>query len=259
MDDLAALARFQQQFLNRLYFEQPIDAVQLRDGLQGGDGERGLRAYKGSLYGILNKALAEIYPVCRQFVGADFFDALAGQYIRCHPSRVDRLDDYGESLAAFIGEFPPARSVPQLAALAELEWAWQRAFHAANANTFDFEGFAQATALGKANGKTLRFSCRAGLSLLQADFPVDRLWQFHQPDWPEDETVDLAEGPVKLVVYRPDRQVYIERLNDDRWQLLQLVMAGATLPQICDRLGEQAALLLPLALQCGWLEGFQQG
>lgn len=254
MDELAELARFQQQFLNRLYFGQPIEAVQLRDGLQGGDGERGLQAYQGSLYGILNKALAEIYPVCRQFVGVAFFDALAVQYIRRHPSRVDRLDDYGASLAAFVADFPPARAVPQLPALAQLEWAWHQAFHALDGNTFDFEGFAAATS----NEQTIRFRCRAGLSLLQADFPVDRLWQFHQPDWPQDETVDLAEGPVKLAVFRPDRQVHIERLSEAQWQLMQWVMAGATLQQICDRLAGQAAVLLPLALQCGWIGGFEQ-
>ena len=220
--ELEQLAQFQQQFMDRLYFQQPLTAVTVNDAAGGTDAECCLDTYRGSLYGGLNKALAEIYPVCRQFVGDEFFTAMADRYISRYPSTVERLDDYGEQFAAFLTCFEPVHTLPQLPMLAQLEWAWHRAFHAADAALFDFDGFAEVSQQGGA----VQFQLASELTLLLADYPVDLLWQWHQPDGP-DEMPRLDPMVLPLVVFRPGALVHIERLKNEEWQFLQQLQRTA--------------------------------
>ena len=250
---LAELAQFQQQFMDRLYFQQPIDIYQVNAGAQGADAEQCLNAYRCSLYGTLNKALAEIFPVCHQFVGETFFVAMADRYIAEYPSTVERLDDYGESFPDFLGRFEPVRALPQLPVLAELEWAWHRAFHAAEMPSFDFEAFALAC---ERDRDSIRFELAPQLSLLAADFPVDQLWQWHQPGFRDKAAPDLDAGPVHLAVLRPGSQVQIERLEPVQWRLLRQLSDDRSLNGLCEVMGEELTPLLPLAIQRGWICGF---
>ncbi len=254
-DDTAALqqlAQFQQQFLDRLYFQQPLTALTVNRAACGADAEQCLETYRGSLYGGLNQALAEIYPVCRQFVGETFFSAMADRYISRYPSTVERLDDYGQSFAEFLACFEPVHTLPQLPTLARLEWGWHRAFHAAQPAPFDFDRFADAC---QHNSGGIQFQLAPELTLLLAEYPVDLFWQWHQPDGPA-EMPDLTTMELPLLIFRPGVQVYIERLDKIAWQFLQQLQRDRSLNGLCEVLGDQVTPLLPQAIERGWISGF---
>ncbi len=246
------LADFQRQFLRAIYHDEPLQCSEIRDNALGRSAERCLAAYGDSVHATLCKALAEIYPVARQFVGARFFDALAMRYVRLYPSRMTRLDDYGEQFSAFCAGFEPVQQVPQLPVLLQLEWAWHRAFHSAEAAPFDYSGFARAA---EQQSESLNFILSDQLCLIHAPLRVDQLWLCHQPGWPQEQRPEL-EGEIQLVIHRPRREVFIEALNSREFAMLQHLQADPGLESLCDWLGEAVAVLLPRAIEHGWICGF---
>lgn len=247
------LAEFQRQFLRAVYDGKPISAAQLQANALGRSAEHCLMAYSDSVQATLCKALAEIYPVARQFVGERFFDALAMRYVQQHPSEVTRLDDYGETFSDFCAGFEPVQQVPHLPALLALEWAWHRAFHSADSQAFDFAAFAVAA---EQQAGRLRFVLSDQLSLVAAGFRVDQLWLCHQPQWPDGQLPDL-EAPVQLVIHRPGREVFIEPVDAEEFSMLEHLLADPGLEGLCDLLGENVAVLLPRAIEHGWICGFE--
>lgn len=245
-DDKQNLAAFQRQFLQRLYHQQNRDAeLSARDRL-------GVETYRGSLYGGLNRALQAIYPVCAEYVGERFFSAMADRYIARFPSTVDRLDDYGEQFAEFIACFEPVQTLPQLPALARLEWAWHRAFHSADVAGFDFNAFGEAC---QRHSSAIHFQLAPELTLLSEEYAIDLLWQWHQGDRSQPQP-ELDCQPQPLVVFRPGTEVHIERLALASWQLLQQLQRDSSLDALCACMGEALGVQLPLAIERGWIRRF---
>lgn len=128
-----ALAAVQAAFGAAL-FAAPRDglaAAALAPFLQGDPGR--LDIYRGNLAANWRRALSNAYPVLRQLVGDDFFDALAPLYARAHPARDPDLNRFGAGLADFLEHFAPARDLPYLPDMARLEWLVHDSFYAPDA------------------------------------------------------------------------------------------------------------------------------
>jgi uncharacterized protein (UPF0276 family) len=95
---------------------------------------RRLGIYRGNLGAHWARALASTYPVLRQLVGDEFFDALARVHGRAHPSLDPDLSRFGALLPDFLEDFEPAATLPYLPDLARLEWLVHEAFHAPDAD-----------------------------------------------------------------------------------------------------------------------------
>lgn len=68
-----------------------------------------------------------------RLVGEPFFRGMARVYVAREPPRSAVLLRYGASFPDFVAGFAPAASVPYLADMASLEWAWHAAYHATDA------------------------------------------------------------------------------------------------------------------------------
>lgn len=210
--------------------------------------------YRNSVQGRLVTALGEIYPVCRKLVGGTFFDAMALRFVQQTPSRSPDLADYGEALAGFIAQFEPAAELVYLPDVARLEWAWHRAFHAADAAPPRAAALAD---LDEAQQQTLVFQLPVSASLLHSPWPVHRIWQVNQDDWPGDATVDLGEGEVRLLIWREGYTLRIDPLDAGPWRLLQAIQAGTPLGQLCEELPRlDLERLLPHCVAQGWIGSF---
>ena len=88
--------------------------------------------YRNNVSVTLIEALGETYPVCKALVGEGFFGAMATVYFRQHKPISPLLFRYGGAFPGFVEGFEPAASVPYLADVARIEWAWLQAFHAAD-------------------------------------------------------------------------------------------------------------------------------
>lgn len=213
-----------------------------------------LQIYRDSVMACLVRALNDLYPVCAKLVGSNFFDAMAQRYVQQHPSPSPDIGDFGEQFADFIEQFEPAQSLPYLPDTARLEWAWHRAFHAVDESGLDFQALA---AIDEAQQANLIFHLPQSARLLESPYPVDQIWQANQDDANEDQVVDLAEGGVKLIVWRNDYDVQIDQLSEPVWLLLTALKAHRHFVDVCDDLSTIGIdQLLPQCVQQGWVARF---
>ncbi|WP_257098673.1 HvfC/BufC N-terminal domain-containing protein [Pseudovibrio flavus] len=115
------------------------------EGVLGRDGEVSAKrygVYRNNVVSSLVGALAANFPAIQRLLGADYFKALAAEFIRHHPPVQPVLSEYGGGFADFIQSFPPLASYPYLADVARIEWAWLSAYHSADAPILDAQKLA---------------------------------------------------------------------------------------------------------------------
>lgn len=188
--------------------------------------ERLLGVYRNNVFEKLTEALGAIYPVVERLVGTGFFRYTANEYLRRHPPASGTLLDFGHRFADFLAAFPPAAGLAYLPDVARLEWAWHEAFHAADHAPFDL---ARLAGVAADRYGTLRFTLHPSARLIASPYPIHRIWQVNQPDWPGDQTVALAEGGVQLLVIRRGLEVEIEPCRTGEYTWLERLAAGGTL------------------------------
>lgn len=185
-----------------------------------------LAVYRGNVYGNLAKALAGAYPVTRKIGGDEFFDAMARQYAREHPSRSGDLNRYGERLAEFVAAFPDTADLPYLPDVARMEWLAHLAHYAADAAAFDVTALARVTADEYPN---LRLRLAPPCALLESRWPLARIWTVHQDDYSGEFDVDLQSGPDSILVHRPRWRAEVLSLAAGDFRFLCSLSQGETL------------------------------
>ncbi len=209
--------------------------------------ERHLQVYRNNVFESLAGALQAVYPAVERLVGTGFFAYAADGYIRAHPPASGNLHDFGERFAGFLAGFAPAQHLPYLPDVACLEWAWHRAFHAADGSPLALA--ALATVAPEHYGE-LRFRLHPSAQLLASDYPIRRIWQVNQPDHAGDATVELADGGVRLLVVRRGLDVTVESLGAGDDALLRAFAGGQNLEQAgAAALAAEPGYDLPAALQ----------
>lgn len=193
---------------------------------------RHLQVYRNNTFANLTDALRAIYPVIERLVGTGFFDYLADQYIRSHPPRSGNLHDFGGELAGFVAGFEPAQGLIYLPDIARLEWAWHRAFHAADAEPLDP---ARLAALTPEQHEQLHLKLHPSAHLLSSDYPISRIWEANQEGQDSEATISLDAGGERLLVIRRGLDVLIERLPRGDYPLLKGCREGASFEAACEQ------------------------
>jgi hypothetical protein len=184
----------------------------LANGMTGGmTGARRLQVYRNNTLASLTEALAAVYPVVRRLVGEAFFGYTAREYILAHPSVSGNLHDFGGEFAAFLARFPGAAELVYLPDVARVEWAYHQVFHEADPPPLDLAALA---GVSPEHYGALRFRLHPASRLLTSPYPVLRIWAVNQEGFEGDQTVDLAEGGVKLLVIRRGLEVMLEPLSE---------------------------------------------
>jgi hypothetical protein len=185
--------------------EQPVPS-----GLRtwnGSDPAARFAVYRNNVAASLTRALADLCPVVRELVGAEFFAAMA----RCHladcPPRTPVLAEYGDDFPPWLEQFAPAAEVPYLADMARLEIARVRATHAADhaplpAAVIPGRIGTALTGADAAAAQRLAASrprLHPSLSVIASRFTVVSLWAAHQGRGRiEDVALDAAEAALVL-------------------------------------------------------------
>ncbi len=192
---------------------------------------RHVQVYRNNVFTSLTGALQAVFPVIERLVGAGFFRYAAHTYIHRHPPGSGNLHDFGDAFADFLAGFAPAQTLPYLADVARLEWAWHAAFHAP-----DHPPLAPAKLAGVApeHHGAIRFLLHPAAHLLASDYPVLRIWQVNQPDNTDVDSVDLSAGGVRLLLTRRGLAVEIESLDHADYALLHALAAGGSLQHATD-------------------------
>jgi hypothetical protein len=183
-----------------------------------------LGIYRGNLGGHWSRALASSYPVLRQLVGDEFFDALAQVFGRAHPSLDPDLNRFGAGLPDFLATFEPAAALPYAPDLAHLEWLVHEASYAPDADSF--ASAPRFDDLTPEAFEAARARLHPSLRLFASRWAAPALWQAHQaPDAPF--PVEMEKASCALVL-RPRWQVDVKEIFDAEHAALACLAAGET-------------------------------
>ncbi|MCA9521935.1 MAG: DUF692 family protein [Myxococcales bacterium] len=222
-----------------------------------------LALYRNLILTALSGALADVFPLCQRLLGDEYFGAATRRYAASVPSRSANIHDYGDAFASFLETLGGFDRAPYVGDVARLEWAWHRAFYAADAESFDLASLA---AVPENEQPRLRFLLSPSLSLIASPFPLQQIFEQAQRDEPE--RVDLDHGgPQWLAVWRDAGEIHLGRLQPTEWQTLEAIRQGATLSELASiaqgaegdaRDRSYLSDALPSFVTRGWIVGFRR-
>lgn len=156
--------------------------------------EARFNVYRNNVVVGLKEALATGFPVLVKLVGEEFFNAMAGVFVRAHPPRTRILATYGTALPEFLEGFEPVAHLPYLADVARLELALRRAYHAGDATPISPD------ALSTPHLEVARLRFAPAVQVLTSPYSIYTIWQANT-----DPNASPARGGAEAVlVTRPD-------------------------------------------------------
>jgi hypothetical protein len=188
--------------------------------------DRRLQVYRNNSFISLTEVLKATFPVVCRLVGEPFFRYAADAFIRACPPRAPRLSEYGGAFADFLAGFAPAQRLAYLPDMARLEWAINEAYFADDAPALDP---ARIAALPQERYGALGFVLHPSCRLVASAYPVNHIWQAHQPDGDLDTPIDLAAGGCQLLVQRRGLDVRMTALDAAGHAFLAALNGGRSL------------------------------
>ena len=143
---------------------------------------RRFAVYRNNVAHSLSAALGQRFPVIARLVGADFFAALAREFLAAHPPQGPVLHEWGAEFPGYLDAFAPLAAYPYMGDVARIEWARGLAFHAA-----DVPPLAPARLFG-ADPASLRLALHPSVIVLALATPAVSIWAGNQPG--------AASGPI---------------------------------------------------------------
>ena len=227
-------------------------ALIVSDGLAP---EQRLSIYRNTFVSSLTNALRLSFPAVRRLVGTEFFEGAAGIFVHERPPRGACLDVYGAEFPDFLERFPQSSSLVYPADVARLEWAVNRALHAPDAEPL---AVARLSGLEQTDHDRVRFAAHPAVSLLSSRYPVDAIWRaVLAQDDAALAAIDLASGPIGVLVHRPAGSVDVTRIDRRAWRFAAELLAGqplGTALNVAESL--DAAALLAEHIAAGRFIGF---
>jgi hypothetical protein len=197
-------------------------------------------------------ALRETFPNVLRYLGDEQFAALAEDYVRRNPSRHHDVGQVGRHLAAFLRTYPdPER--PDLADLAELEWARHQVFFAQPAEPVGLEALSGVAPEDFAD-TLLRLS--PAVRILVLDHDAASLWRRLEDGDPPDPP---SIGTFAVAVWRRGFDVFHSPISQSEAAAVEGAIAGHSLGSICASFSDQedpvaaAHAALGSWLQEGWI------
>lgn len=196
-----------------------------------------LNIHRNTFIGSLTTALRLSYPAVHRIVGAEFFESVARIFIERRPPENAWLDAWGACFPGFLAGFKPAATLAYLPGVAHLEWAVSRALHAPDVPALDPSRLLRVDAAAR---ERIAFVPHPSLGLVRAEHPVDAVWRaVLDQDDAAVAAIDLAGGPVRLLVQRLETGIEVTRVSEAMWRFTQtlcvprpLAAAIATAPGI---------------------------
>jgi hypothetical protein len=213
--------------------------------------------YRSNTFGAQHSALQQIFPVCLQILGDDYFRQVARIYILQHPSNQPDLNIYGEAWPRFLADLLKQKTeladLPYLSDLALLEWQNHAAYYADLNSDFDFAALGEMENQERAR---VRLTLNNSLSLLVSTFPIYAIWSAHHNDAPQAEVAAISR-PQYLCTYRDQFQCPVEEISQEQYETLTAIADRDSLEQLSER--DRFPYLdinLPQFIEKGWVTGF---
>jgi len=188
--------------------------------------------YRNNVAVSLSEALGQTFPVVKVLVGEEFFAGMTQVYVQQNKPTSPLLMEYGDTFSDFVETFPPAASIAYLADVAALEFAWLRAYHAADADPVAIDVLAT---VPEDTLDTITFRMHPSLILMSSDWPVASIWHAHQESAAPDLS-NLTATPENIMIVRPALDVKTAGLSEASYAFADALMTGMSLGAACEAL-----------------------
>ncbi len=213
--------------------------------------------YANGITGRFQKILLRIYPVCLKLVGKDFFIGMATGYIETTSSHSPDLNTYGGDFASFVATYTPAASLPYLADIAALEWAWQLLYTAPIPQDFDFLKLSHHT------DQDFSFSLCPNSTLLSSCYPLHLIWEMNQATSNINEALILKDNEsYYFFIWQSKSTLNVELVNHIEWRILNWIQNSIPLTKLCSLIENHfkqltCSELFPQWISKGWITDFR--
>ncbi|MDP2740267.1 MAG: DNA-binding domain-containing protein [Pseudorhodobacter sp.] len=209
---------------------------------QGRPAGKRFAVYRNNVAVGLTEALEVGFPVLRRLVGAEFFTAMAGVFLRAHPPRSRIMMLYGAAMPEFLAQFAPVAGLPYLPDVARLELALRQSYHAADRPAV---AAARLEALPPEGFLAARLVLAPALRLVRSDWPIHAIWRANTGGGDARPPVIRPES---VVVLRPEFDPAPHLLGPGAGAFIAALGAGATVGDAVGQAGAGHDLSATLAL-----------
>lgn len=229
---MPALRELQLAFVEAMFGESDAVRAHVRDGGMSADARLGI--YQNNLREGFTKALALGFPVIERLGGTDYFGQLSLEFLAAHPSRSGNLHHIGAPFAPFLARKFAGTQYEYFADVAALEWAYEEAQLAADADAdaVSPEAFA---GVPPESYERLAFTFHPACRFFQSRYPIVKIWRANQPETLSNELIDLNAGGDNVLVLRTPECVEFHSLPTARFALFEALSRGETLGVALDR------------------------
>lgn len=201
---------------------------------------RRLGIYHHAYRARLLETMRDTFGHTWRYLGDALFDQLALAFIEQHADTRANLRWWGEAWPAWLGgERLPGLGVgahPEVAELAQLDWALRRAFDAADAEVLSVSALAGMPIDAWTQAPLL---AQASVALLSQSTNTVALWHALDQDEALPDVVPLAQA-VTVLVWRLDERPHFRTVSEQEAQALTRLLLGGSFADICASLADQA-------------------
>lgn len=200
------------------------------DGVSDPNGQacpKRFSVYRNNVVHSLISALSDAYPAIMQDVGPEFFEAMAGLYVRQNPPKSPLMMFYGQDFSSFLRGFKPAAQREYLVDLAQLEASMRDAYHAADDAILDPK---ELSGLEGDDLMSARFGFRSSAILLKSSYPVLSIWMYQM----QGTTMPDQAGTENILITRPALDVQMVHLTAAQYVFFDRLKGGIQLGEAFD-------------------------
>ncbi len=216
---------------------QPFGADLLPENLlnpQGGDpGKERMSVYAGGYLARTHSALSETYEAIEQFLGKEPFCKLAEEYAGFGPSTEYDMAKIGARMESFLRKDALAVENPFLVDLAVFEWRVNLAFHAFDQKPLSAEAL---QSVAPDDWEKIKLVFQPSVFLVESEWPILELWNARLGEKGMTSRPERQQKPQLLLISRHEKRIRTEVLTRAQYGLLQGLLAGKTLGEVCDEL-----------------------
>jgi hypothetical protein len=212
--------------------------------------------YRNNVMASLLNALNDTFPVTAQLTGTDFFRAMARLYVLQSPPATPVLVRYGDTFPDFIAGFAPAGSLPYLADVARLEFAWLSCYHSADHVPIAPETLRRCLAeyvsgfdADEEGEDALFIELAPSTRVVASPYPIFSIWSAHQPESAfELSEIDLSQ-PQSVLLTRANHDVCLDLVSTETARCLLKAEQGVLSNELFEAFDFDLAALLALLIQ----------
>ena len=198
--------------------------------------ETQLSIYSYAYHARLNEVLANDFPTILVAIGEDYFNLLASEYIKAHPSKYFSLRYFGAAFPNFIADLIQQettwKEMPWLYELAVFEWSLGQAFDAADDNLFTEQDM---STVALEAWPTLKFKLHSSVQRLNFEWNIVEMWQALTAETPiEVSAAKNASSP--WLVWRENLSTHFRSMEKDEQIAFDTLGQDGDFTDICESL-----------------------